>query len=153
MISNECSLALARSLGVPVVGYWGFSFHGGEVMYSSVFNPPSLVPGFFSGFSSKMNFFERVVNFVLYIGHDLFMMQQAAAATRHIRRRFPELLPVSKLVHDVDVTIVNTNFFVDCSRLVSPDVKYVGGLHLRPGNLSKVKVDTIPLKSLLKAFM
>lgn len=76
MISNECSLALAKTLNIPIVGYWGFSFHGGEVMYTSVFNPPSLIPGFFSGFSTKMSFVERIVNFVLYLGHDLFMMQQ-----------------------------------------------------------------------------
>ncbi|MPC55833.1 hypothetical protein E2C01_049778 [Portunus trituberculatus] len=31
LIANECSLALAHRLGLPVVGFWGFSFQGGEV--------------------------------------------------------------------------------------------------------------------------
>ena len=139
LIANECSLALARSLGVPVAAYWGFSFHGGEVMYSSVFNPPSIVPGFFSGFTSRMNFIERITNFVLYIGHRMFQLQQTGTAEKYIRDRYPDQLPVSKLVHDIDLTLVNSNFFVDCPRLVSPDVKYVGGLHLRQGNLTKVR--------------
>lgn len=139
MIANECGLGLIQSLGLPIVGYWGFSFHGGEVMYSSVFNPPSLVPGFFSGLSFKMNFIERIFNFVLYIGHNILMMQQAALSTKHIRLYFPDMLPLSKLVHDVDLTIINTNFFIDCPRLISPDIKYIGGFHLRAGNLSKVK--------------
>lgn len=33
-IANECSLALAASLDVPMVGFWGFSFHGGEVAFT-----------------------------------------------------------------------------------------------------------------------
>jgi hypothetical protein len=32
--------------------------------------------------------------------------------------RFPDYLPVSKMVHDIDLILVNTNFFVDCPRLV-----------------------------------
>ena len=31
IISNECGLALAAALKLPVVGFWGFSFVGGEV--------------------------------------------------------------------------------------------------------------------------
>ncbi len=76
-IANECSLAFARSLNIPVVAYWGFSFHGGEVMYTSVFNPPSIIPGFFSGYSQNMNLWQRTANFALNIGHRLFMMDQA----------------------------------------------------------------------------
>ena len=140
MIANECSLALARSLGVPVAGYWGFSFHGGEAMYTSVFNPPSVIPGFFSGYTSQMNFLERVTNFVLNIGHRLFMMQQAGTAEKYIQNKFPEFLPVSKLVHDIDLILVNSNFFVDCPRLIAPDIKYVGGLHFKLGNLTRVKI-------------
>lgn len=83
-IANECSLAFARSLKIPVVAYWGFSFHGGEVMYTSVFNPPSIIPGFFSGYPQRMNLWQRTANFVLNIGHRLFMMDQVT----HIRSYF-----------------------------------------------------------------
>lgn len=31
LIANECSLAVAHRLNIPVVGYWGFPFQGGEV--------------------------------------------------------------------------------------------------------------------------
>ena len=30
IVYNECGLALARDLGLPVVGYWAFSFSGCE---------------------------------------------------------------------------------------------------------------------------
>ncbi len=126
-IANECSLALARSLNIPIVAYWGFSFHGGEVMYTSVFNPPSIIPGFFSGFSQKMNLWQRIANFVLNIGHRLFMMDQAIdfqtfkfdkkinatlflfqakTAEKYIRQSFPDEAPVSKMVHDIDLFLV-----------------------------------------------
>ena len=29
--ANECGLALARALGLPVVSFWGFGYQGGEV--------------------------------------------------------------------------------------------------------------------------
>ena len=40
LIANECSLALARALGLPMAILWGFGFQGGEVMYTSNWNPP-----------------------------------------------------------------------------------------------------------------
>ena len=32
LIANECSLALARSLRLPVASYWGFGFQVGDVL-------------------------------------------------------------------------------------------------------------------------
>ena len=108
-------------------------------MHTSVFNPPSVIPGHLSGYTSKMNFFERVFNFVLNIAHVMYMSEQASFAEVYIKKKFPEQLPVSKLIHDVDLILVNSNFFVDCPRLFTPDIKYVGGLHLKNGNLTMVK--------------
>ena len=31
LIGNECSLALAHHLGIPVLGFWGFTLQGSEV--------------------------------------------------------------------------------------------------------------------------
>jgi hypothetical protein len=139
LVTNECGLALARSLSIPIAGYWGYSFQGVEVMYTSVFNPPSVIPAHLSGYTSTMNFYERVVNFILYIAHYLYMFEQVSFSEMHIKKRFPKQLPISKLIHNVDLTLVNSNFFVDCPRLFTPDVKYVGGLHLKTGKLSKVQ--------------
>lgn len=33
LMANECSLALAYRLGLPVVGYWGFTYQGSQVSY------------------------------------------------------------------------------------------------------------------------
>ena len=59
LIANECSLVLARLLGLPVVSYWGFGFQGGEAIHTSNLNLPSLVPSFMSGYSRYMTFSQR----------------------------------------------------------------------------------------------
>ena len=59
LIANECSVALARVLKLPVASYWGFGFQGGEAIHTSNLNLPSIVPSFMSGYSRNMNFFQR----------------------------------------------------------------------------------------------
>ena len=61
LIANECSVALARVLRLPVASYWGFGYQGGEVIHTSNLNLPSIVPAFMSGYTSKMNFQQRCV--------------------------------------------------------------------------------------------
>ena len=58
---------------------------------------------------------------------------QAGAADVHIKRHFPDLVSSAKLIHDVDLSLVHTNFFVDYPKLVAPNTKYVGGMNLREG--------------------
>jgi hypothetical protein len=139
LIGNECGLALAKSLNVPIVGFWGFSFHGGEVMYTSSFNPPSIFPTFFSGLTSRMTFPERLLNFAIVLLHRALMTHQVNTAAYYIRQKFPLVPGMDKIVHDVDLILLNTNDFVDYPRLLPPNVIKVGGLQLRkPRPLPKV---------------
>ena len=55
---------------------------------------------------------------------------QAEIADVYIKRHFPNLPSSAKLIHDVDLNLVHTNFFVDDPKLVAPNTKYVGGMHL-----------------------
>ncbi len=144
LAGNECGLAIARSLNLPVASFFGFSFGGLESTYSSVFNTPSYVPAFFSGSKQRMNFVERVRNFLWAAAHWTWAGLQVFNVQPYISRRFPELPPLQKLLHDVDLHLVNTNFLVDSTRLVPPNVKYVGGATLRNGRpLPDVRTCTI----------
>jgi len=131
LIANECSLALARALGLPVATFWGFGFQGGEVMHTSNWNPPSLVPAFMSGLDRHMNFWERCVNMAYTLGHVVLEDWQTGAADVYIKKLFPELIDSATLIHGIDLALVHTNFFVDYPRLVAPNTKYVGGMHIR----------------------
>ena len=68
LIQNECMLALPVSMGVPVVGFWMTLPIGLELEYSTQPSNPSYVPHLMSGLTEKMNFVERVQNFVLKLG-------------------------------------------------------------------------------------
>jgi len=131
LIANECSLALARALGLPVATFWGFGFQGGEVMHTSNWNPPSLVPAFMSGLDRHMTFWQRCVNMAYTLGHIVLEGWQAGAADVYIKELFPELRDSATLIHGIDLALVHTNFFVDYPRLVAPNTKYVGGMHIR----------------------
>ena len=45
----------------------------------------------------------------------------------------PHLVDSATLINNVDLNLVHTNFFVDYPRLMSPNTKYVGGMHIREG--------------------
>lgn len=61
--SNECGLALANALGLPVIGCWGFPSASLEFMFTAASMPPSHVPAF-TGMGHEMTFPERVLNFL-----------------------------------------------------------------------------------------
>ena len=55
---------------------------------------------------------------------------QTNYANYYIKPRFPHVPPVEKIVHDIDLVLVNTNNFVDYPKLVPPNVKFIAGIHL-----------------------
>ena len=130
LIGNECSIALAKSLQIPIIGFWGFPFHGGEAAYTSIPHPPSLYPTFFSGYKMKMDFVERLGNSLLHFFHRLYMDFQVTYANYYIPQYYPQIPPLSQIIHDLDLVLVNTNQFVDYPRLLPPSIKQVGGLQL-----------------------
>ena len=131
LLANECGLALANALKLPVAGFWGFNHIGAEVMYTSNFNPPSVVPALYSGLSRQMRFDERVVNFLINIFERLLLMYQTSIVESYTRQNFPDLPSIPQMIHDVDVTLVNTNQLLDYPKLTSPNTKYLGGMQLK----------------------
>ena len=69
---------------------------------------------------------------------------QAEIADVYIKRHFPNLPSSAELIHDVDLNLVHTNFFVDYPKLVAPNTKYVGGMNLGEGR---------PLEGKLREFV
>ena len=49
-------------------------------------------------------------------------------------------MSTAALIRNVDLHFVNVNFFLTPSRLLAPDTKFLGGIHLKKGpKLDKVK--------------
>ena len=91
---------------------------------------PSIQPAFFSGLQRKMNFLERVYNFMLHIFHRFYADYQTYYASQYVRARFPQLPPLDRIVNDFDLVFTNTNPFVSFPQLLPPNVKEIGGIHI-----------------------
>ena len=91
---------------------------------------PSIQPAFFSGLQRKMNFLERVYNFMLHIFHRFYADYQTYYASHYVRARFPQLPPLDRIVNDFDLVFTNTNPFVSFPQLLPPNVKEIGGIHI-----------------------
>lgn len=100
-------------------------------MYTSNFNPPSVVPALYSGLSREMRFDERVLNFLISIFERLLLIYQTSIVESCKKLHFPHLPSIPQMIHDVDVTLVNTNQLLDYPKLMSPNTKYLGGMQLK----------------------
>ena len=59
LLYNECGLALARSLGAPVIGFWAQSFTGQEADLTVADLNPSTVPFYTTQNGSSMSLIQR----------------------------------------------------------------------------------------------
>ncbi|XP_071539169.1 UDP-glucuronosyltransferase 2A3-like [Panulirus ornatus] len=132
LIYNECSLALAHDLGVPAVGYWAFTFAGGEPQYTTAFSPPSAVPFILSHYRDVMTFTQRIANHLHALASHLVMQVQLAVTGYQIRRYLPSCPPPSTLLADMSGMLINSHPALDYPRLLPPSFINVGGLQVHP---------------------
>ncbi|XP_042877104.1 UDP-glucuronosyltransferase 2A3-like [Penaeus japonicus] len=132
VIYNECSLALAHDLGLPSVGYWAFTFSGGEPQYTTAFSPPSCVPMILSHCPEVMNFWERLWNHFLAFSSHVVMQTQFAVTSHQIRKYLPSSPWPADLLSNLSGMLINTHPAVDNPRLLPPSFISVGGMQIRP---------------------
>ncbi|XP_018011670.1 UDP-glucuronosyltransferase 2B33 [Hyalella azteca] len=128
LIANECSLALARLLGLPVVGYWGFPLQGGEARRVGMSQLPSVVPAMMTEAGFRMNFFERVHNFVFSLLDELLVTYHLSVTDHWIKKLHPYLPSSSRLLSEVDTLMVSVSWHVDYAKHLPPHVHYIGCL-------------------------
>ncbi|XP_050724390.1 UDP-glucuronosyltransferase 2A3-like isoform X3 [Eriocheir sinensis] len=132
LIYNECSLALAHDLGVPAIGYWAFTFAGGEPQYTTAFSPPSSVPFILSHYQDAMTFKQRAVNHLHALASHLVMQIQFGITGYHISRLLPSCPPPATLLADISGMLINSHPALDYPRLLPPSFINVGGLQIQP---------------------
>lgn len=124
----------ADILGVPLVFSLRFSFgntwerHCGQLPA-----PPSYVPGTTSKLTDRMNFFERVSNFLFYIMNDIL---QETKGWPVVDRYYSEIkgtpTRACKLISNADFWLMRTYWDFDFPHPLLPNFKYIGGIHCRP---------------------
>ena len=132
LIYNECSLALARKLSVPVVGYWAFSFASGPQEFTTAPAPPYYVPGFMSKVSDQMDFWDRSHNLMLNIFGKVLMNFHDWYVSGLIAKYMETPKKGSEILNDISGLLINTDFVLDFPRPMPPSFINIGGLQINP---------------------
>ncbi|XP_064102909.1 UDP-glucuronosyltransferase 2A3-like [Macrobrachium nipponense] len=130
LIYNECSLGLAHDLGLATIGYWAFTFAGGEPQYTTAFCPPSAVPLILSHYEDSMSFSQRIFNHFLAIASHIVMQVQFFITNHKIQTYLPGTPYPSTLLANLSGLLINSHPTVDYPRLLPPSFINVGGMQI-----------------------
>ncbi|XP_042344154.1 UDP-glucuronosyltransferase 2A2-like isoform X2 [Plectropomus leopardus] len=125
---------VADILGIPLVFFLRFSLaHNWERYCGQLPAPPSFVPGAMSKLTDKMNFSERVWNFLFYalqdVVTDYIYWQELDKYYSKVKGA-----PISacEMMGRADMWLMRTYWDFDFPRPFLPNFKFVGGIHCRP---------------------
>lgn len=138
---SDCLLALNEKFKAPIVSIttsmmlpWNNERFG---------NPdnPSYIPTLWLDYSNKMEFLERVENFLVHTAHKFWFKMKQQNQNSIIRTYLGENHPPLSLYgNNMSLLLVNTHFSLSFARPFSPNVIEVGGLHIsKPKALPKVR--------------
>nr|CAD7256414.1 unnamed protein product [Timema shepardi] len=135
LFTNECGLAFAYQLGIPVVGYWALPLNGGEADYAAgmaltSFSPIS--PSFMSGLTDDMNFYQRMKNALYKLLGTIVMRLQMFITNNLIQKHFPGTPHPTLLLSNLSGMLANVDHSLDYPRPLPPNVIPVGCMQCRP---------------------
>ncbi|TMS04122.1 UDP-glucuronosyltransferase 2A2 [Larimichthys crocea] len=124
----------AEILGIPLVFSLRFSLANHWERYcGQVPSPPSFVPGAMSKLTDKMDFSERVWNFLFYALQDVVLNN---VYWKDVDKYYSEVRgkPTSacEMMGRADIWLMRTYWDFDFPRPFLPNFKFVGGIHCRP---------------------
>lgn len=125
---------VAEILGIPLVFSLRFSLgNNWERRCGQLPAPPSFVPGAMSKLTDKMNFSERVWNFLYYALHDVVLDKVVWSV---LDKYYTEVkgTPTSacEVMSKADIWLMRTYWDFNFPHPFLPNFKYVGGIHCRP---------------------
>uniref|UniRef100_A0A3Q2V6F6 UDP-glucuronosyltransferase n=1 Tax=Haplochromis burtoni TaxID=8153 RepID=A0A3Q2V6F6_HAPBU len=125
---------VADILGIPLVFSLRFSLaNNWERHCGQMPAPPSFVPGAMSKLTDKMDFSERVWNFLFYALQDITIDH---TFWNVLDRYYSDVkgTPTSacELMSKADIWLIRTYWDFEFPRPFPPNFKYVGGIHCRP---------------------
>ncbi|XP_034396654.1 UDP-glucuronosyltransferase 2A1-like [Cyclopterus lumpus] len=125
---------LAEILGIPLVFSLRFSLaNNWERKCGQLPAPPSFVPGAMSKLTDKMDFSERLWNFLFYALQD-FVIDNIF--WKELDKYYSEVkgTPTSacEVMGRADIWLMRTYWDFDFPRPFLPNFKFVGGIHCRP---------------------
>ncbi|XP_029028730.1 UDP-glucuronosyltransferase 1A5-like isoform X2 [Betta splendens] len=125
-------VVLAKYLKLPIVLYvrWITS---GDGQFAIAPSPLSYIPVPGSGFTDKMNFMQRVKNFLFY---SIILLQQRVMIGPHYTAVCEKYIEggceVISLLQEADIWLFRSDFVFDFPRPTMPNVVYIGGFQCKP---------------------
>uniref|UniRef100_A0A668UIU8 UDP-glucuronosyltransferase n=1 Tax=Oreochromis aureus TaxID=47969 RepID=A0A668UIU8_OREAU len=124
---------VADILGIPLVFSLRFSVaYNWERHCGQMPAPPSFVPGAMSKLTDKMDFSERVWNFLYYALQDIAMSHIFGKVDRYYSDVKGTPTSACELMSKADIWLIRTYWDFEFPRPFLPNFKYVGGIHCRP---------------------
>ncbi|KAM9394108.1 UDP-glucuronosyltransferase 2A1-like [Pholidichthys leucotaenia] len=125
---------VADILGIPLVLSLRFSLgNNWERLCGQLPAPPSFVPAAMSKLTDKMDFSERVWNFMFYALHDMLLDH---LFWKELDKYYSEVkgTPTSacEVLSKADLWLIRTYWDFEYPRPFLPNYKFVGGIHCRP---------------------
>ncbi|XP_068166289.1 UDP-glucuronosyltransferase 2A1-like [Antennarius striatus] len=124
----------AEILGIPLIFSLRFTLGSNwERHCGQVPAPPSFVPGAMSKLTDKMDFLERVWNFIFYATQDIVLEN---FFWKRLDKYYSDIMgsPTSAcdIMSRADMWLLRTYWDFNFPRPFLPNFKYVGGMHCRP---------------------
>jgi glucuronosyltransferase len=133
--TSDCTLALAHKLNIPFIGLSScalFPWHYDRV---GLPDTPSYIPTESVRFSQKMDFWQRLENWIVVKGTKYLARLIDWNDNRLIRARFGDDIPdVAEIALKTSLILVNQHFSLSGPRPLTPGVIEVGGVHINKDN-------------------
>lgn len=131
-MSNECGLAMANDLKVPVIGMWAFFMGGGESDFLTATNPPSYQPMVLSEFSDNMSFGQRWFNLTLKVLQMyITAMQNYLICDPVIHEFYPDLPSSVDMLANLDGALIYSNAVLDYPAPIPQNFIHIGGMQIK----------------------
>lgn len=127
----DCFFPLAFHFGVPVIGV-----STNNIMFPEYDNAhgnpanPAYIPSSMSGFSSRMNFFQRLSNTFQYLAHLVLRMKYVKEANSITHKYGNNKHPIEKMVGNFSLIFYNTHFTY-FPRPLPPNTVEIAGIHIK----------------------
>lgn len=145
-LMNGCAVGMVHALQAPHIYLITMPAMNFLVKKAGLHYPPSFVPNSFAPFGDKMNFKERVLNYVAdqfmnIMGKISWNKYYSKMYQDHLGADFPN---INEIDQNLSLVLTNSHFSLSYPRPVQPDVVEVGGMHTRPPKpLPKVSFDIV----------
>ena len=135
MAFNFCGMVFAKALDLPITTFWVPRFSLFETLLTPMPNLPSVVPGACTGLPAKMNFLQRVENFLTTLVHGFFLEVGLILCQRSVDAHYPNMTHrIRDIVREgVSMHFSVQNHLTTDPMVTLPNLFYIGGPHLREG--------------------